>query len=247
MGRPFETSIRLVWLSLLLPAIASCQQAPPGPELNPDPKHIVRISGRIPASLEVSMSVSYTMGDAYTRTYPPGATPPDNYEACKPRMTLGGLVPLDSDDYSRGQRLDIRRNGEYYETRFVADKYLPGECGWKFRGVGASVVKDGEEGELSGLIARGHLGAKEPYCKPNSELGCATLKNSDATPVIVQCEIFTSDDPEKEPWLTCRGYEKFAYKQTHIVTDDTRSFVVNFYDLAVDQDPVTAKAREAVQ
>lgn len=48
-------------LGLVLPRVAGCQKAsaPPSPEANPNPQHVVKITGRIPPSLQVEMAAIY--------------------------------------------------------------------------------------------------------------------------------------------------------------------------------------------
>lgn len=47
---------------------------------------------------------------------------------------------------------------------------------------------------------------------------------------------------DEKPVLSCDDFRKVKYKTTHVVTGQTTQFVVNFYDITVDEDPMSALA-----
>lgn len=222
-----NAAARVLLLCLLLPLIAGCRtkegDTPElAPRLNPHPKQMVRIFGRIPASLEVELIATYSIGDV-----------------CEPKSPLTMLRNIE--EYTRVEKLNFKRDGDRFEARFMVDKYLPGACEWGFGGVGTWVVKDGNQQDVETFepaVVEIDSGNKLAQCS-NFELEyCSEAMNSDPSPAIVRCEIFMLDEMDKQPGLLCQGTEKRVYKRTHLVTPRTREVEVNFYDLALDEDPI---------
>jgi len=233
--------------ALLLLGIVGCQQirqTEKAPKLNPDPKQVVRITGRIPPSLEIRMSASYSIDNIHTRTGPAHTEVVD--EACRPTLKFG-MIPMDPGEYSRSEELKIERNGDRYETRFVVDRYLAGRCGWQFDGIGASVAKDRNYSQIVTLPRQ--VALNSPYaeggwpCPHAWASTCPAVSNPDPTPVIVRCEMYASKESGKRPSLMCQGYEKIAYKKTHYVTPQTKEMAVDFYDVALEPDPIQPSER----
>ncbi len=222
-----NAAARALLLCLLLPLIVGCRtkegDAPElAPLLNPHPKQMVRIFGRIPASLEVELAATYGIGDV-----------------CEPKSPLTILRNIDK--YSREDKLNIKRKGDWFEARFVVDKYLPGACEWGFGGVGTWVVKDGDRQDVETFepaVVENDSGNKLPQCSNFEREYCSEAMNSDPSQTIVRCGIFMLDETDKHPGLLCQGTEKRVYKRTHLVTPQTREVEVNFYDLALDKDPI---------
>jgi hypothetical protein len=214
------------------------------PMLNPKPKQVVKVFGRAPESLEISLGVSYS--------------PSSRAKGCEqPETPLKDLLPFPDADtlakmliegrkYVRNEPLKITRKGEYFETSFVVDKYLPGFCQWGFSGGGASPSKDGMR-LYSGAGLFEAVGRKTIYNNPEdcafpSDDQCGLVTNPEPTPVIVRCKILEADPnkPGDTPELQCESYEPVSFKRQHLVTPDTREIEVRFYDLDEEPDPMKA-------
>lgn len=103
------------------------------------------------------------------------------------------------------------------------------------------MAKDGKRNEAEALgtrIAIDNLYATDQNCNYAWASNCPAVRNSEPTPVIVRCEMYSSNPSERPPSLICQGYEKIAYKKTHYITPQTNTIEVNFYDLEQDPDPV---------
>lgn len=241
-----RTIRRRLMAALLLPGIVGCQQirqTEKASQLNPHPQQAVRITGRIPPSLEIRMFALYSIDRIHTRTGPAHTEVVD--EACRPTLKFG-MIPIDPGEYSRSEELKIERNGDRYETRFVVDRYLPGRCGWQFDSIGTAVAKDGKRSEAVTLQTQTVFkatSASTPNCDPAWNDACPSVGNSDPTPVIVRCEMYASKESGKRPSLMCQGYEKIPYKKTHYVTPQTKEMAVDFYDVALEPDPIQPSER----
>jgi hypothetical protein len=101
--------------------------------LNPKPKQVVKLHGRVPPSLRFEFWVRYSMDDVKA-------------EGCRPRDATGGFLPM-LGDFTRVETLaPLYLAGNRYQAELVVDKYLPGPCGWAFEEIKAVVVKDGRGG-----------------------------------------------------------------------------------------------------
>jgi hypothetical protein len=214
------------------------------PVLNPKPKQVVKVFGRAPESLEISLGVSYS--------------PSSKAKGCEqPETPLKDLLPFPDADtlakmliegrkYGRGHELKITRKGEYFETSFVVDKYLPGFCQWEYSGGGASAVKDGLKLYYSiGLFenaAEVNTSNDPDYCKfaPKNKR-CVLVANADPTPVYVRCKILGTERTkpgDRPPELHCESREPVSFKKEHLVMPHTREIEVRFYDLDEEPDPI---------
>ncbi len=127
-----QATARRLTVALLcatIPSLATCQARAPGtgpdepteaaqeprPLLNPNPKQIVRIYGRLPEHLGFSLGAMYS------------ATTEDRACEKNPGSSIG-IGPL----RSVTEPLEIRHDGDRFEATLVVDKYLPGPCGWKY-------------------------------------------------------------------------------------------------------------------
>lgn len=232
-GRPWR---RGAWLLFLSPALASCEDKL-SPQLNPDPKHVVRIVGRMPASLEAELRARY----AITR----------QDRACTP-----GLLPqwgAGTERGSRSETLAIKRSGDYYETDFVVDKYLPGKCGWRFDGVGASVVRNGNQHDID-VMSRPLIEGRAFYdpdyqsaCIGLDRETCQRIGNSLDTPVVVPCMLSVRSVPLPPPAepsdgasnLLCTSFE-YHHKREHLLKPATKQVQIDFYDLETEALPSAA-------
>lgn len=202
------------------------------PILNTHPKQTVRIFGRIPASLEVKLEAYYTITN--------------EQKPCAPRLVANFIAP-DFESYSRTEALKLQRNGDRFEAVFAVDKYRPGLCEWRFEAITSSITKDGNRLDIESFepaIIEIDNGEKLSSCSDYEREYCSEAMNSDPTPAVVRCELFVSDDPDKQPSLLCQGTEKRVYKRTNLVTPKTREVEVNFYDLTLDEDPISSHSKE---
>jgi hypothetical protein len=204
------------------------------PVINPRPKQIVKVFGRIPSSLEMEITINYSADDK------------SPHPECKPTrqeiITGQGLSK-----YGRGELLKITRKGERYEGSFAMDKYQAGRCGWYFQSLVAVVGKDGvRDKKHVDLVENPILMPAQDYdpsqtiCANPWHETCPAVSNAEPTPVIVRCKMFQSDDLSDPPGLICNGYLRKPFKQTHYTTSETQEVEVNFYDLTVDPDPVAS-------
>jgi hypothetical protein len=203
--------------------------------LNPTPKQVVKLHGRVPPSLRFEFWVRYSMDDVKS-------------EGCRPRDTTGGFLPM-LGDFTRVETLAPRYlEGNRYETELVVDKYLPGPCGWAFDEIKAVVVKDGRVGDrlyttetTSPVVDNNTDGKFEVHCTQFDHHSCAFRQNADSGPVMVLCEMFQSIRANRSPSLYCSEQYGSRYKQTHLLNHDTRGITIDFYDLAQETSPVAPK------
>jgi hypothetical protein len=209
------------------------------PVINPHPKHLVRIVGRIPKSLEIEFGSGYAISDSKK-----------NIPGCWPTVEQQwGSMGIDK--FSRGEDLKIIRDGERFEANFMVDKYLPGDCGWGFYAVGVTVAKDGRRDEKATVdtdpirVNPVYENENQGLCSSDYDVSCPNVSNSDPTPVIIRCYMFTpKDEPDRTPSILCGGYEHFGFKRTHYVTPETRKIQINFYDLELEADPLAEQKKQ---
>lgn len=235
-------------MMLLLPALAACQSSEPlgrivtpsevrasDPPLNPKPKHIIRLYGRAPETLDFrfrKMMVSTSQdGDCWNHAgfWEGGGEKGWGYD----------LYPV--------------RNGEYWEADFVVDRYLPGRCEWK---INASLVilvtpvdARGGDNTLGGMltvVGDARLWDETaPQCKPGmnncDEARRARRQNADDTiPVQVRCGIRPPERRIGEIVFYCNEFSD--YKDLHYVKDHTRRIRIDLYDL--DHEPLLTGSKE---
>lgn len=247
MKRSKQTVVRLVMLMsvALVPALAGCQDKLT-PQLNPHPTHVVRITGRIPPTLQVQLSAGYGPGNGK--------------DECNIHSWLQLADRSSWEKYGRSQVLALKRSGEHFETSFVVDKYLPGDCQWQFDGVGATVVRNGNFDDAD--VVSSPLITGFTYYRPNNQnvcIGkdkttCEQMENSLDTPVVVPCEMFLYDKPmpgaqpgevippDKTPSLFCSGLSgtEGVFKRQHLLVPSTKKVQIYIYDLEIEPDPTVA-------
>lgn len=223
---------------MTLPLLAACQSTefvgrvvtpskvqPSDPQLNPDPRHVVRLHGRAPETLDFRFRVMFVStnpeGDCWNHA--------GFWEG-------GGEKGWGYDFYPV-------RNGEQWEADLVVDRYLPGRCGWDIDGSTMIMVGplDAREGDMLGagtrlVVADGiDLDDEAPRCAPRhprcSEERSRLLSNSDdGIPVQVRCMRVAPE--ERRPGRTYFFCDRFPeHKMVHILKGNTRRIRIDLYDL----------------
>lgn len=201
--------------------------------LNPAPRQIVKLQGRVPPSLRFEFRVRYTMEDVKA-------------EGCRPRDATGGFLPM-LGDFTRVETLQPRYlDGNRYEAELVVDKYLPGPCGWAFDEVKAAVVKDGKVGDrnfttgtTSPVIDNNTDGKFTGFCTEFSDHECPFRQNSDPTPVLLLCSIGSMPYPKPRDYFTCGNrFPGARYKQTHLLDAKAQEISLDFHDLTLEPSPI---------
>ena len=222
----------------LAPSLAGCTPpagiAPSGAKdvtrsLNKAPKHVVRIEGRVPDSLQIELDAFYVTDTKDMSCFShPGAK--------------WGVGP----NYHREPIEVSRKNGRYQATLTV-DKYLPGACNWILAQVNAIVGKVGEPGEEAEVVEkvistfafnRYQTDASGCDVSPSSmdEYRCPIKTNSLSTPVIIPCKV-ESFASKTLPSFYCPTLTKADYKIGHRIKPGQKRVQIDFYDLDKEPDP----------
>lgn len=195
--------------------------------LNKKPKHVVRIEGRVPDSLEITLGAFYvTDTKDMTCFNHPGA-----------RLGQGP-------NYHR-ELIEVSRKHGRYQATLTVDKYLPGACNWILAQVDAVVVKAGEPGEEPVVVERVihtynfyHEGADASGCDVNPRSGdhreCPVEANSLSAPVVVPCKVQSYDNfPNSSPSFYCpaTASTKSKFKRSHRIKSGQDRVQIDFYDL----------------
>ncbi len=221
---------------LCLPVLAACQSTQPlgrivtpsdiedsDPPLNPDPKHIIRLHGRAPATLDFRFRIGFAStnpeGDCWNHE--------GFWEGGGEKVWSYDLYPV--------------RKGESWEADFVVDRYLPGRCGWR---IGASVMLvvapyDRPEGKSVLGGARTVIGDARGWdetasqCRPGmrncDDARRLRVQNADESiPVQVHCRWRVGKDAIGDDMFTCNEFAR--YKTLHYVKDHTRRIQIDLYD-----------------
>lgn len=240
--------IVVIWL-LIMPTLAACQSSEPlgrivtpseahpsDPPLNPKPKHIIRLYGRAPETLDFrfrKMMVSTSQdGDCWNHAgfWEGGGEKGWGYD----------LYPV--------------RNGEHWEADFVVDRYLPGRCEWKINASLAIIVSPTEATQwddrsrahatkMLTVIGDARLWDETaPQCKPGmhncDEARRARRQNADDTiPVQVNCRIQPLEERIFDTIFFCNEFAD--YKDLHYVKDHTRRIRIDLYDYGTTMPPET--------
>ena len=232
---------------MLAPSLAGC--APPADIvrsgakdvariLNKKPKHVVRIEGRVPDSLQIELDAFYvTETKDMTCFTHPGA-----------RWGQGPNYHTEPVELSR-------MNGRYQATLTV-DKYLPGPCNWILAQVNAIVGKVGEPSEEAEVVEKvistftfNRYQADASGCDVNPDsmdaYRCPIETNSLNTPVVIPCKV--ESFPNKTlPSFYCPTLTKENYKVSHRIKAGQKRVQIDFYDLDKEADPTeSASARPA--
>ena len=212
----------------LLPSMASCSTKPLPPVENPNPKHIVKVSGYVSKDLNIRLLANYAVTKEQRSCFPRSA---HDYK------TL---------DFLRQYSMEIERNGERYDAILPVDLLQPGECEWRFSHVSAVIVRGDKVNDPSltstPLIDSyayfgDHKVEGQSDCPWPDDSSCPTISNSDNTPVWVRCNTLVYGKPEKAG-LNC-SVSKVIPKATHLLKPDTQAVEINFYDIERDKDPLT--------
>ena len=235
-------SCGLALAALLAPMLAACQSTgplgrivtpsrvqPSDPPLNPDPRHVVRLHGRAPETLDFRFRVMFVStnpeGDCWSHA--------GFWEG-------GGEKGWGYDFYPV-------RDGGNRKADLVVDRYLPGRCGWDIKGSAMIMVTplDAGEGDLLGAGRRlvvadtraldddaPRCGQGHPRC---SEERSRLLSNSDeAIAVEVRCKRVPPE--ERGPGRTFFFCNRFPeHKTTHDLEAHTRKIRIDLYDLDHDE------------
>lgn len=203
--------------------------------VNPQPKHIVEIEGRLPPSLEVVLFAQY-----WTDTE-------DRSCFVMPQAEWG-----QGPNYLR-EPLAIERKNDRYQVRLAVDKYLPGQCNWMLRSVDANIAKKAREGDIEaveGLISTYLYGsnADSSGCDGTGHDDCPGEENSLAMPVVVPCKVADFSDAnrgtkDRSSSLFCNVLTARPYKEGHRLRPGQGKVQIDFYDLEVDADPMIIPAR----
>ncbi|MBD9367291.1 hypothetical protein [Xanthomonas sp. XNM01] len=231
-------------LAVLLPALpllASCQTAEPlgrvvtpaqvlptDPPLNPDPKHVIRLYGRAPASLDFRFRVVFTTtnqeGDCWNHAgfWDGGGALGWAYE----------FHPV--------------RNGDAWEADFVVDRYLPGECGWDISASAHIIVQPKEAGdasafvrEMDAVVADGRdFDERAPRCRSEyprcSESRMRILSNADPdVPVQVRCRRLSLGQRIGNSSFRCNHMPQ--HKTMHWIISGTESVRIDIYDIEIEE------------
>jgi len=232
----------LALAALLLPILGGCQSTEPlgrivlpeaqpwDPPLNPHPRHVVRLHGRAPETLDFKFSIGFMStsreGDCYKHAgfWEGGGKKGWGYD----------LYPV--------------RHGERWEADLVVDRYLPGRCGWNIKGSAMIRVEplDAEEGDSLGAGVRlvvadtRTLDDSAPRCGPRhprcSEERSRLLSNSDdSIPVEVRCKRLAPEERIGSTAFICNQFPE--HKITHDLKAHTRSIRIDLYDLDHEELP----------
>ena len=225
---------------MLAPSLAGCT-SPAGlaqPQakdvtqvLNKKPKHVVRIEGRVPDSLQIEFDAFYLTNTKDMACF------------TQPGARLG-----QGPNY-RAEPVEVSRKNGRYQATFTVDKYLPGPCNWILMKVNAVIGKTGQPIEEAEVVERVihtynfyHEGSDASGCDTNprsmDEGRCPERENSLNTPVVVPCKVQSFENfPDTPPSFFCRALTRAEYKISHRIKRGQKIVQINFYDLDKESDP----------
>jgi len=224
---------------MLAPSLAGCTSpaviAPPQAKdvtqvLNKKPKHVVRIEGRVPDSLQIEFDAFYLTDTKDMACF------------TQPGARLG-----QGPNY-RAEPVEVSRKNGRYQATLTVDKYLPGACNWILMKVNAVIGKTGQPAEEPEVVERVihtyyfyHDESDASGCDINPRSGdrkCPVEENSLNTPVVVPCKVQSFDNfPDTPPSFFCRALTRAEYKISHRVKRGQKIVQINFYDLDKESDP----------
>ena len=238
------------WPALLLPALlGACHTHEPlgrivipggakatDPPLNPHPRHVVRLHGSAPGSLDFRFRVSFVStvedGDCWNHA--------GFWEGGGEKAFAYDIHPV--------------RNGPEWKADLVVDRHLPGACGWDLNaGVTIFVKPADKEWTTAGLQggvlsvigdARG-LDDTTLWCEPGRPT-CDTerarrLANADeAVAVELHCRWKSGEDTIGDDLFLCS--ELHGHKILHYVREHTRSVRIDLHDHGTAPIPPTGLA-----
>lgn len=236
--------------ALSLAALPACQSAEPlgrivtpaevrsiDPPLNPAPKHIIRLHGRAPESLDFRFDIGFLStsreGDCWNHA--------GFWEGGGERVFSYDLYPV--------------RDGENWKADLVVDRYLPGRCEWTIRASAIIHVKPADvpwshparSGGMLAVIGDARLWDETaPRCKPGmrncDEARNQRLSNSDESiPVQVHCRWRVGKDAIGEDMFICNEFAD--YKDLHYVKGHTRRVRIDLYDHGTTLPPTTGAGK----
>ena len=180
------------------------------PQENRSPSHVVRVHGTISRTIEVRLTAYYGAHGGkecqWTAPFPRGTKHP-----------LSVLVPV-----------AVARNGEDFSATVAVDHFLPGRCTWALESLGAEVGKDDVW-----TVRNSVLNKTRPEKPPYKEDGGL---NSQDTPVTWGCR-FSTWGKTRPGWGSASCFQPInppdsaRGKQSHLVTDSTRSVEMRFIDV----------------
>ena len=259
--RPGHARFMVLAALAMLPFLAGCQtqserqppeESPRQFKRNPQPQQVVRVHGRVPPSVALKFMAQYALTEEAFKD-----------PKCEPRR-YKGQIPVFF-DFVHFEDVKITRNGDRYEAQLPIDLMQPSACAWEFMELVVVLAKDGKWDEKS-MVSGVSPAPISPYFKGaegecdddksskstkrqtlhgttrTSTLPCRAVENTYATPVWVRCEMFRLDKGDPEPprfYCGTGSYDRF--KQSHLVTPQTREVQMDIYDLAVDPDPYQPK------
>lgn len=230
----------LILAALSLAALPACQSAEPlgrivvpaevrsiDPPLNPDPRHVIRLYGRAPETLDFRFRIAFAStsqeGDCWNHAgfWEGGGNKAWGYD----------LYPV--------------RKGEYWEADFVVDRYLPGKCGWEISASANILVTPveaarwGDQEQADATSMRGVIGDARnwdetaPQCKSGMH-NCDEARNrrlanaDDSIPVQVHCRARPAEERISDTVFFCNEFAD--YKTEHYVKNHTRRIRIDLYD-----------------
>ena len=229
-------------LAMLCAPTAACDEVPAKDKdvsrvLNPRPKHIVRIEGRVPKSLDIVLVADYSTGTSDRACYPHP-------------LYQWGLGPNTHRD-----RIDVKRKNGRYIGELVVDRYLPGPCNWRLDKVDVGVLAvDRPEASLQAVgevieTYYYHEGKSDASgCNITDEQAqywdrekCPTRQNSLDVPVIVPCKVKAPNQafPTSKGGFYCPAGSatKASFKEVHRLKPGQKRVLIDFYDLDNEPDP----------
>jgi hypothetical protein len=222
---------RPLLLVLLFLGLGSCQSEDrpvrPGdaeyPEPNPNPTHVVRVSGTIAPTLDVKFSAHYE-SDSLDKGCWQNA----------PLWKGGGEKYM-------GEWLELKRGADRYSTSFVVDKFLPGRCDWRLIGISAVVARKDDPNDASGDVViegrRFDQSDTAPQCPSWTLPTCKEdrarrLTNpNDEIPVEMRCRMMLpSETINGKGGFSCQDLWDDGYKKRHLLKPHTRSVRIDIIE-----------------
>lgn len=241
MTHPLKTGLIAAAL-MLAPPLAGC--TPPAgiaqPQakdvtrvLNKQPKHVIRIEGRVPDSLQVEFDAVYYTDtkDMACFNHPSARSVPGPNHLAEP--------------------IELSRKNGRYQATFTIDKYQPGPCNWTLAKINAVVGKTGEPAEEAEVVEQVirtyyfyHDESDASGCSVNPRSGdhrrCPVEANSLSAPVIIPCKVQSYESfPSSLPSFYCPATSstKSKFKRSHRIKPGQDRVQIDFYDLDEEADP----------
>lgn len=165
------------------------------PAINQMPARSVVVHGRLPPELDLELMAIHA----------PAAEGPD----------------CESSDFLI-EPMDLRRDGEHYESTLVVDRFVPGKCAWRFL-FGVAYLRLNDAPEILDAAYFALNGEVFDQCDPGMEAPCELFRD-DSMPAQAPCRL-------AEGRLYCRlaAMRLIGFKFMHIVGADTDRFNFDVY------------------